>query len=111
MIQALSTPSRQDRLLIALIVIAACVAYLPTVQPDISAGPHRYFTDVGNVQNALSQWGTLHSSGYPLFSFVGAAFVAILRGLGVVPALGASLFSTVWAIGALVVFYLQLSPG
>ena len=100
--------SRQDRLLIAVIVVAACIAYLPTAQPDISASPHHYFTDVGNVQNALSQWGTLHSSGYPLFSLVGAGFVTLLRGLGVAPALGASLFSTVWAVAALVGFYLLI---
>ncbi len=108
MTQTSPSTSRQDRLLITLIIVVACVAYLPTAQPDISASPHRYFTDVGNVQNALSQWGTLHSSGYPLFSLVGAAFVAVLRGLGVVPALGASLFSTVWAIAALVAFYLSI---
>ena len=108
MIQDHTSTLRQDRLLIALIVVAASVAYLPTAQPDISASSHRYFTDVGNVQNALSQWGTLHSSGYPLFSLGGAAFVAVLRVCGVMPALGASLFSTVWAIGALVVFYLSI---
>jgi hypothetical protein len=108
MAQVPPSPSRWDRLLVIAIVIAACIAYLPTAQPDISASPHRYFTDVGNVQNALSQWGTLHSSGYPLFSLAGAAFVSIARGLGIAPALGASLFSTVWAIGALVAFYLLL---
>ena len=100
------THSRTNHLLIILIVVAACAAYLPTVMPDISANPHTYFTDVGNVQNALNSWGTLHSSGYPLFSFVGALFVTLLRGIGVVPAAAASLFSTFWAIATLVVLYL-----
>ncbi len=95
----------KNLLLVLLIIALACAAYLPTVMPDISASPHPYFTDVGNVQNALNLWGTLHSSGYPLFSLVGAFFVALLRGIGVVPAAAASLFSTVWAIATLVVFY------
>jgi hypothetical protein len=102
------THSRTNRLLIILIIVAACAAYLPTVMPDISASPHTYFTDVGNVQNALNVWGTLHSSGYPLFSFVGALFVTLLRAVGVVPAAAASLFSTLWAIAALVVLYLLI---
>jgi hypothetical protein len=102
------THSRTNRLLIILIIVAACAAYLPTVMPDISASPHTYFTDVGNVQNALNEWGTLHSSGYPLFSFVGALFVTLLRAMGVVPAAAASLFSTLWAIAALVVLYLLI---
>ncbi len=90
---------------VVLISVGACAAYLPTVMPDISANPNSYFTDVGNVQNALSLWGTLHSSGYPLFSLAGAVFVTVLRAIGVAPAAAASLFSTVWAIAALVVFY------
>ena len=84
---------RKDLLLSLLIIALACVAYVPTVMPDISASPHHYFTDVGNVQNALNLWGTLHSSGYPFFSLTGALFVAVLRGLGVVPAAAASLFT------------------
>jgi hypothetical protein len=96
---------RKDLLLCLLIIALACVAYAPTVMPDISASPNQYFTDVGNVQNALNLWGTLHSSGYPFFSLTGALFVAVLRGVGVVPAAAASLFSTVWSIAALVVFY------
>ena len=96
---------RKHLLPIILIIAVACAAYLPTVMPDISASPNRYFIDVGNVQNALSVWGTLHSSGYPLFSLLGAIFVAVVRSLGTSPAAAASLFSTVWAIATLVVFY------
>ena len=101
--------TRIDRLLIVILVVAACAAYLPTAMPDISASPNSYFTDVGNVQNALSLWGTLHSSGYPVFSFVGAVFVTVLQGIGVAAAAAASLFSTVWAIGTLVVLYLFIA--
>jgi hypothetical protein len=96
---------RQDRSIYLLIIVAACAAYLPTVQPVISASNLSYFTDVGSVQDALNVWGTLHSSGYPLFSLTGAAFVALTKALGVIPAAAASLFSTVWAIAALIVFY------
>jgi len=97
--------SRQDRWIYLLIIVAAGAAYLPTVQPVISASNLSYFTDVGSVQDALNLWGTLHSSGYPLFSLTGAAFVSLLKLIGVVPAAAASLFSTVWAIAALIMFY------
>ena len=66
--------------------------------PDISADPNPFFIDVGNVQNALNLWGTVHSSGYALFSLVGALFATGVRGIGVAPAAAVSLFSMVWAI-------------
>jgi hypothetical protein len=109
MLHIVRTKLQDNRIIILLIVIAACIAYLPTAQPDISATSLGVFTDVGNVQNALSQWGTLHSTGYPLFSFLGAVFVSLLRLIGVAPALAASLFSTFWAILTLVVFYLFIA--
>ncbi len=96
---------RQGRWFVAGIILLALVAYLPTLQPDISASPNLYLTDVGNNQNALSRWGALHGSAYPLYSFTGNVFVSLVRPLGIAPAVAAGLYSTVWAIAALVMLF------
>jgi hypothetical protein len=98
---------RLDRWIILGIISAALVAYLPTLMTDISATDNPYFIDVGSNMNALAQWGTLHGSAYPLYSFTGAVFVSIFR-LFMTPAAAASLYSTVWAIAALIVLYVFL---
>ena len=99
---------RQDRWWVAGIILMALVAYLPTLQPDISASPNLYLTDVGNNQNALSRWGALHGSAYPLYSFTGNVFVSLWRLLGMEPAMAAGLYSTLWAIAALVMLFVLI---
>jgi hypothetical protein len=96
---------RQNRWFVVGIILIALVAYLPALQPDISASPSLYLTDVGNNQNALSRWGALHGSAYPLYSFTGNVFVSLLRPLGIAPAVAAGLYSTLWAIAALVMLF------
>ena len=96
---------RDPRLIPLAIVIVAALFYLTTLQPSIADASSPYLRDVGNAQNALSRWGTLHGSGYPLYAFSGSLFVALLRGLGVEPALAAGLYSTLWAVATLVVLY------
>ncbi len=108
MLKVVRSKLRDNRIIVLLIIAVAGLAYLPTAQPDISATNNPFFTDVGNVQNALAQWGTLHSTAYPLFSLVGAVFVWLLHFIGIAPAMSASLFSTVWAIATLVMFYLLI---
>ncbi|HET6443166.1 MAG TPA: DUF2723 domain-containing protein [candidate division Zixibacteria bacterium] len=72
------------------------IVYLSTVQSIPNGSPHAYTTDVGEIQNALPRWGTLHFPGYPLYSLIGSIFATILRPFGIQPALGTSLFSAVW---------------
>lgn len=96
---------RKDRWFLAGIAGVALIAYLPTLLTDISATNSPYFIDVGSIQDALSLWGTLHGSAYPLYSVSGAVFVALLRLVGVTPAAAASLYSTLWSIATLWVFY------
>ena len=74
----------------------AFVIFLTTLQLDINGSPHPYTTDVGEIQNALPRWGTIHFSGYPLYTALGSAFVSLLRLLAIPPAAGASLYSAVW---------------
>jgi len=96
---------RRDRLSILGIVVAALAAYLPALMTDISATDNSYFIDVGSNMNALAQWGTLHGSAYPLYSFTGAVFVAMVRLSGLTPAAAASLYSTLWGIATLIGLY------
>ncbi len=92
--------------------LIALLAYLFTLQHEINGTYHPYKTDVGEIQNALPRWGTLHDSGYPLYALLGSAFVNALRPLGIPPAAGASLYSAVWgAIAAALLARLALELG
>jgi hypothetical protein len=79
--------------------------YLPTLQTHVNGSPESYAEDVAEIQTALNLGGTLHATGYPLYAMIGAVFVSGLRGLGVNPALAASLYSLVWGGVALSIFY------
>ncbi|MFH1086369.1 MAG: hypothetical protein V1772_11485 [Chloroflexota bacterium] len=57
---------------------------------------------MGELQNALPRWGTIHFTGYPLYTLLGSAFVSLLRLVGIAPAAGASLYSALWGAAALV---------
>jgi hypothetical protein len=97
-----------NRIIVLLIIVAALIAYGSTLQTDVSGSDNPYFIDVGSNQNALNQWGTLHGSAYPLYSFTGAVFTSALRLIGMAPAAASSLYSTVWSIAALITLYLFL---
>ena len=90
--------STRRTLWIALAVTIAALLYLSTVQTIISGGGHPYLTDVGEHQNALPRWGTIHHSGYPQWTALGSLFVTALRIAGVSPAAGVSLYSLVWGL-------------
>jgi hypothetical protein len=78
--------------------IVALVVFLSTLQVGINGSGHAYATDVGEIQNALPRWGLIHRSGYPLYTAAGSLFVTLLRWIGIEPAMGASLFSTLWGV-------------
>jgi hypothetical protein len=78
---------------VALAIVAG--VYLLTFQTDICSNPSEYVIDSGEYQIALPLWGTVHHTGAPTYSLVGAAFVSLARLLGVPPAAGAALFSVV----------------
>jgi len=93
----------------------ALLVYLSTLQRGISSGGSPYTTDVGEIQNALPRWGTLHFSGYPLYSLIGSALVSLFRLVGIAPAAASSLVSALWgaaAIGLLAAIALEVdAPG
>ncbi len=82
------------------------IIFLTTLQLHINGSSHPYATDVGEIQNALPRWGTIHYNGYPLYTFLGSLWVTIWHGLNLAPAAGASLYSAVW--GAVSVAFLVL---
>jgi len=94
-----------------LIALLALALFLTTLQWDINGSPSPYATDVGELQNALPRWGTIHFTGYPVYMITGSAFVTLLRWVGAPPAAGASLLSAVWgaaAVGLLVALTMAL---
>lgn len=106
---------RDERSWAAVAMAGAALLFLSTLQTTVNGSPSPYATDVGEIQNALPRWGTIHWTGYPLYTFLGSAFVTLLRWAGVSPAAGASLFSALWGvvtIGLLVVLLHELDvPG
>ena len=76
--------------------LLAAILFAITLQTHINGSAHPYATDVGEIQNALPRWGTIHFSGYPLYSITGSLIVTLLRLVGIQPAMGASLVSLLW---------------
>lgn len=89
---------RDERTWVLIAILVACLLYLSTFQTIVNGSQSPYTTDVGEIQNALPRWGTIHWTGYPLYTFVGSLFVTLLRWTGVPPAAGASLFSALWGV-------------
>ncbi len=91
--------------------VLSLLIFLTTLQLDINGSNHPYVTDVGEIQNALPRWGTIHFTGYPQFTALGSLFVTLLRGFGMAPAAAGSLYAAVWGavtIGILVHLLIQL---
>jgi len=86
-------------------LLIVAVVYLLTFQTDICSNSSEYVIDSGEYQIALSLWGTVHHTGAPTYSLVGAAFVWLLRLVGIAPAAGAALFSVACTLVALGFIY------
>jgi hypothetical protein len=84
---------------------ALTLLYLLTLQRDIAGSTHPYLFDVGEMQIALNLWGTLHTTGYPLYAIIGALLVAFQKMLGTNPAAAASGVSLLWGVASLGVIY------
>ena len=84
------------------IAVVSALAYSTTIMFSFNGGDSPYTDDTGEFQLALTLWGTSHPTGYPLYLFLGSPFVNLLRLFGVPPALGASLFSMMWTLIAVI---------
>jgi hypothetical protein len=90
------------------------VVYAATMQQDVNGSSHDYVLDTGEIQVALNLWGTIHYTGYPLYTILSALIATAAKSLGMAPALAASATSLTWSLLALLVFYLilrHLLPG
>lgn len=87
-----------------LTALVAFLIFLSTLQTGPNGSEHPYATDIGELQNALPRWGTIHFSGYPQYSFLGSLFVTILRPF-MLPAASTSLFSAVWGAAAVALLF------
>lgn len=85
-----------DQLAILLAALLALVLFLTTLQLEVNGSADPYATDVGEIQNALPRWGTIHFTGYPQYTLLGSLFVTGLGLVGIPPAAAASLFSAAW---------------
>ena len=102
-------PFSQTHLAIVGTAVFSLAIFLTTLQTDINGSNHPYVTDVGEIQNALPRWGTIHFTGYPQFTFLGSLFVTLFRDLGMAPAAAGSLYAAVWgAVTIAILVYLLI---
>lgn len=107
----ISMLSDQPLFWVLLAMLIAFALYLTTVQLHINSSNSPFATDVGEIQNALPRWGTIHHSSYPLYSALGSLFSTFLRLFGIAPAAGTSLFSALFGaitIGLIVLLALEI---
>ncbi len=100
------------------VVLLVCLftLYALALQPTINGSSNPYAEDVGEFQNVLTQWGTAHPTGYPLYALTGALVTTLLRIVGMAPAMAASAFSLLVMLLALLGVYalllkVNLKPG
>ncbi|NJL94220.1 MAG: DUF2723 domain-containing protein, partial [Anaerolineae bacterium] len=105
--QTVVTTSGQQRVrraawgaLLAVIVLI----YLSSLQTIPNGSSDPYMIDVGETQIALNIWGTLHATGYPLYTILGNLFTPLPRLWGANPAAAVALFSALWTVLALSLF-------
>jgi hypothetical protein len=91
-------------------LIALCalvLVYAGTLHGDIyGRSNNNYMDDSGEIQVALNIWGTIHFTGYPLYTILSALLVQVARAIGLAPAAAASATSAVWSLLALAILYL-----
>ena len=92
--------------------LGSLLVFLSTLQWGVNGSQSAYATDVGEIQNALPRWGTIHFTGYPLYTLLGSLFVSAVRLGGLEPAAAASLFSALWgAAGSILLVFLGIELG
>ncbi len=97
---------RTRRFLPGLVVLILLLfVYSGTLHRDVGSSDHQYMKDTGEIQVALNLWGTIHYTGYPVFTVLGASLTHLLRAIGLSPAAAASAVSTIWSLLGLGITY------
>src|SRR5712691_6233439 len=84
----LVNPRRRAVLLLVATLLLLLIIYIPTLLTEITGGVEingaqdPYMQDVGEVQVALNVWGTIHLTGYPLYTILGNLATFGLRSIG-----------------------------
>ena len=91
-----------------LVLAVLLITYSSTLQRDVNSSDNGYTLDVGEIQVALNLWGTIHYTGYPLFTVLGSILTHALRLVGLSPAAAASGVAMGWSLLALGCTYLLL---
>ncbi len=90
------------------VFVLLALIYAPTMLTQPGGGENPYMDDIGEAQVTLNLWGTLHHSGYPLWTISGNLLVSLLRAFGVSPAFAPTLHSTFWTFVALGILFTLL---
>jgi len=96
----------------ALLLLA--LLYSWTLSRDINSSVFEYSADSGEIQVALNLAGTIHFTGYPLYTMLSTVVTFLLRGVGMEPAMATSASSLLWSLLGLALGYhclLLLRPG
>lgn len=88
--------------------IILALIYGSTVQTDINGRSIPAMIDVGELQVALSSWGTTHSTGYPLYTIVANLLVELGRLAGIAPVAVTSAISYVAVMLAFTILYVLM---
>lgn len=101
---------RTRRFLPGLVVLILLLfVYSGTLHRDVGSSDHQYMNDTGEIQVALNLWGTIHYTGYPVFTVLGASLTHLLRAIGLSPAAATSAVSTIWSLLGLGITYLLIA--
>jgi len=101
-INQLKQPKIHAWLVVMLILIGV---YIATMQTIPNGSGHYFMIDVGETQLVLNLWGSLHSTGYPLYVMLGNILTAIMRLIGISPIVAPAITSLIWGILALSLLY------
>ncbi|MDX2077539.1 MAG: DUF2723 domain-containing protein [bacterium] len=98
---------KQPKILAWLVVVFPLIGIYATTMQTIPNGSGHYFMiDVGETQLVLNLWGSLHSTGYPLYVMLGNVLTAIMRLVGISPIVAPAIVSLIWGILALTLLYM-----
>jgi hypothetical protein len=97
--------TRKNTLPFIIVLVVLVPIYLSTLQTIPNGSENYYMIDVGETQIVLNTWGTLHSTGYPLFVMAGNIVVGLLKLVGVSAAAAPGANALLWGLLALTLIY------
>ncbi|HRF93708.1 MAG TPA: hypothetical protein PLZ51_00875, partial [Aggregatilineales bacterium] len=90
---------KQPKILAWMVVLFPLVGiYAITMQTIPNGSGHYFMIDVGETQLVLNLWGSLHSTGYPLYVMLGNVLTSIMRLVGISPIVAPAIVSLIWGI-------------